>query len=98
VNHGIAILPEIISGNDDGISIWTSENGNGLFRPRLEVTYLPPDNGIPEDLNDDGVVNGQDLSIVLSNWGGSGLGDLDGNGRVEGADLTLVLAAWTGGG
>ena len=98
MNHGIAILPEIINGNDDGISIWTSENDNGLFRPRLEVTYLPPDDGMPEDLNDDGLVDGQDLTIVLANWGGSGLGDIDGDGVIGGKDLTSVLAAWTDGG
>jgi hypothetical protein len=38
-NHGFAILPEIISGNDDGIEIATSESANPLFRPRLEVVY-----------------------------------------------------------
>lgn len=38
-NHGFAILPEIIGGNDDGIEILTSESGNPLLRPRLEVTY-----------------------------------------------------------
>ena len=95
-NYGIAILPEVIGGNDDGISIWTSENGNGLFRPRLEVTYLPSDTTIPEDLNEDGRVNGADLTLLLANWGNSGVGDFDGNGEVNGADLTRLLSAWTG--
>ena len=36
---GVAILPEIVTGNDDGISIWTSEASNGMIRPRLEVTF-----------------------------------------------------------
>jgi hypothetical protein len=38
-NHGFAILPEIIGGNDDGIEIPSSESGNKLRRPRLEVVY-----------------------------------------------------------
>jgi hypothetical protein len=38
-NWGFAILPEIISGNDDGIEIFTSEASNPLLRPRLEVTF-----------------------------------------------------------
>jgi hypothetical protein len=38
-NWGWAILPEIVSGNDDGAEIWTSENANALFRPRLEVVF-----------------------------------------------------------
>lgn len=38
-NHGFAILPEIISGNDDGIEILTSESANPLLRPALEIVY-----------------------------------------------------------
>jgi len=38
-NHGFAILPEIISGNDDGIEILTSESSNPLLRPSLEIVY-----------------------------------------------------------
>jgi hypothetical protein len=38
-NHGFAILPKIIGGNDDGIEIASSENGNALLRPRLEIVY-----------------------------------------------------------
>ncbi|MFM9956594.1 MAG: DNRLRE domain-containing protein [Phycisphaerales bacterium] len=42
-NFGIAILPEIISGNDDGVDFWSSENANTLYRPVLEITYRLPD-------------------------------------------------------
>ncbi|MDX2115646.1 MAG: DNRLRE domain-containing protein [Planctomycetota bacterium] len=38
-NFGFAILPEVISGNDDGITVWSSEASNILFRPVLDVTY-----------------------------------------------------------
>jgi len=48
----------------------------------------------PADLNDDGVVNGADLSILLADWGGAGAGDLNGDGVVNGADLSILLAAW----
>ena len=41
-NHGWAILPEIISGNDDGIAIRTSESSIEILRPRLEITYEEP--------------------------------------------------------
>lgn len=47
-----------------------------------------------EDLNDDGVVDGADLGILLSVWNQSGVGDLDGSGAVDGADLGQLLAAW----
>ncbi len=39
-NYGFAIAPEIISGNDDGIDIWSSEYGNPLLRPMLDVSYV----------------------------------------------------------
>ncbi len=46
------------------------------------------------DLNNDGVVDGADLGIMLNNWAGSGLGDLTGDGIVDGADLGLLLSNW----
>jgi len=42
----------------------------------------------------DGTVNGSDLSVLLSSWGTSGLGDLDGSGAVDGLDLSVMLSAW----
>jgi hypothetical protein len=41
-NHGLAILPEIISGNDDGIEIYSSEARQIMFRPVLEVEWVMP--------------------------------------------------------
>ncbi|HMN97290.1 MAG TPA: hypothetical protein PKC43_12725 [Phycisphaerales bacterium] len=48
----------------------------------------------PGDLNDDGVVDGADLGILLGDWGGSGPGDLNGDGVVDGADLGALLGYW----
>ena len=42
----------------------------------------------------DGVVNGQDLALVLSTWGASGVGDIDGNGITDAADLSALLGHW----
>ncbi len=39
-NYGFAIIPQIISGNDDGIGIFSSEASNILLRPALEVQYF----------------------------------------------------------
>jgi hypothetical protein len=50
---------------------------------------------VPGDLNGDGSVDGADLGLLLSNWGGSGIGDLSGDGLVDGADLGLLLSAWS---
>jgi len=49
------------------------------------------------DLNGDGRVNGPDIAILLSAWGGGkpGAADLNGDGSVNGADLALLLSNWT---
>ena len=49
----------------------------------------------PADLNNNGAVGGDDLGLMLSNWGGSGLGDLNHDGIVGGDDLGQLLAAWS---
>lgn len=48
------------------------------------------------DLNDDGLVNGADLAILLVGWGeDQGFGaDLTGDGLVNGSDLALLLINW----
>jgi hypothetical protein len=48
------------------------------------------------DINGDSLVNGNDLSAMLANWGGVGLGDLNFDGLVGGPDLAALLAGWTG--
>jgi len=48
----------------------------------------------PADLDGDGIVDGSDLGILLSNWSGDGDGDLNGDGLVDGADLGELLGAW----
>ena len=46
------------------------------------------------DLNGDLVVNGGDIGLLLSQFGGPGSGDFDGSGSVNGADLGFMLASW----
>ena len=47
------------------------------------------------DLNEDGVVGGQDLTILLAAWGTNNpVADLNGDGNVGGQDLTILLAKW----
>ena len=51
----------------------------------------------PADINDDGVVNGADLGLLLSAWGPCPPpcpADINGDGVVNGADLGLLLASW----
>jgi hypothetical protein len=53
--------------------------------------------GVPDaDLNDDGVVDGADLGILLGAWNTSNeLADLNGDCIVNGADLAILLGAWS---
>jgi hypothetical protein len=48
----------------------------------------------PGDLNGDGLINGDDLTLLLNNWGGTGVGDINGDGTVGASDLTVLLGAW----
>ncbi|MBB48557.1 MAG: hypothetical protein CMJ33_08445 [Phycisphaerae bacterium] len=48
----------------------------------------------PQDLDGDGTVGPQDLTILLAAWGESGPGDLDEDGVVGPQDLTILLGAW----
>ena len=78
----------------------------GSFSATVNVTSTLRIDGPPQagsclgDLNDDGVVNGADLGLMLGAWGAcSGgtpgcLGDLNIDGVVNGADLGLLLGAW----
>lgn len=61
------------------------------WKLRLRTTPFPPS----ADLNGDGLVNGADLGLLLSAWGGSGPADLNGDGVVAGLDLGILLSAWT---
>jgi len=52
----------------------------------------------PGDLNNDGLVDGADLGLLLLAWAPSGpvssIADLNGDNKVDGADLGLLLLGW----
>ena len=48
------------------------------------------------DINGDGLIDGQDLAKLLSDWGTDDPdSDLDGSGTVAGGDLSLLLSNWS---
>jgi hypothetical protein len=95
-NYGFGILPEIISGNDDGISIFTSESGTAVIHPRLEIMYEAPEPACDADLTGDDAVNSDDLFELLGAWGAcAGCdADLTGDDAVNSDDLFELLGAW----
>lgn len=47
----------------------------------------------PSDLNASGAVDGGDLALMLSGWGGAA-GDVTGDGTTDGSDLAALLSGW----
>lgn len=75
---------------DDTSIVW----GSAIY-----VAYAETD--VPGDVNGDGLVNVDDLLIVLNNWGpcldpDDCPADLTGDGQVNVDDLLMVLNNWTG--
>ncbi len=62
------------------------------------VTVNPAGNNCPEDLNGDGTIDLNDLSMLLTNFGTTGAspadGDLDGDGDVDLTDLSQMLTVF----
>ena len=62
------------------------------------VLTVPEPATLPGDANGDGWVGGDDLTIILTNWGMDGQtreqGDLTGEGFIGGDDYTEVLTYW----
>ena len=58
--------------------------------------FFGPTAECPGDLNGDGQVNGQDLGILLLEWGCEGTceADLNGDDAVDGADLGIFFVAF----
>ena len=79
---------ESLPGNVSSVRMTITSNLSNLF---FQGSWIPKANG--PDLNGDGVVNGVDLSFVLSSWG-TPSGDINGDQCTDGEDLTEVLSAW----
>jgi len=75
------------------IRIGGLQNVQGIGTLTLEALD-PGTCGCAGDLNDDGVVDGADIAIVLGNWGGAGDGDANDDGIVDGADIAIILGGW----
>ena len=71
----------------------TVRNVNGPFTIVSNATVCD----CLSDMTGDDLVNGFDLSVVLSNWGltpSSGDGDVNHDGMVDAADLAIALSTW----
>lgn len=88
-------LPMAISA--DELTIVGTARGDGWFSPFvLDLHGAPqPCNG---DINNDDMVDGLDVTVVLSGWGpclaGGCSGDINADGMIDGLDMTVVLSGW----
>ncbi len=74
-----------------------SQPGELVEGGQLYAFYLPSAVGsCMSDLSSplDGQVSGDDLAILLSNWGGAGRSDINRDGITDGADLSILLNSW----
>ena len=81
-------------GEDANGELYIIDHGGGIYKivpASGEVTCPEPN---PADLNGDGVVNGSDMTIILSCWGAA-CADINGDGTTDGQDMTVVLSSWT---
>jgi len=88
---------------DDGAQfdcVITYQLGNqcSITSSAATLTVNAGGNNCPEDLDGDGVIGLGDLSIMLANYGQTGMsqadGDLDGDGDVDLSDLSVLLAVY----
>ncbi len=77
--------------------------GSGRLDVEAAVRSLDPTPPAPGDLNHDGLVNGEDFGILLTDWGPcpgdceeTCDGDINGDCVVNGTDLGLLFIDWTG--
>ena len=76
----------------DGGAIVAVDNGRFGF---LKLATFLQTGTLDGDLNGDGCITGQDLAIILANWGAiDNPADLNGDGVVGGQDLAFVLSKW----
>ena len=73
-----------------------TDNISGSLVPKTQDTEVTEPSQLPEDVNNDGVVNIIDLTQVASNFGkrGENAADVNGDGVVNIIDLTQVAAAF----
>ena len=91
---------DMSSGNPSGVDYYSFDGGSWTDMSTLggeNVLFLKAlvSNVLPGDANQDGKVDVNDLTIVLSNFGRTGMtwsqGDFIGDGKVDINDLTILL-------
>ncbi len=97
VDEQVVLLSEVV---DSPFSLVTGVrplgvDGTAFVRFNGKVLMFRPTLGVP-DLNCDGVVDANDLAVLLDQWNTAAVAaDLNGDGIVDAADLGILLNAWS---
>jgi subtilisin family serine protease len=75
------------------------DNSFGYGRVNAYAALLATPSGLPQDLDNDGLVGASDLAIVLGAWGPCSncdacAADFDGDCTVGASDIAILLGAW----
>lgn len=109
---GVSVTANIANGTGGGI--WITDGASNILLEGAEVCGNFPNpisgdytdlgknefcTGCPGDLNNNGVTDAADISVLLGFWGFTSIGipvpaDLDNSGMVDAGDLTILLANW----
>lgn len=97
-DSGKARLTSVTNPETESIILAWADNrndGNDIYAQRVNLDGFL---GTPGDVNDDGIVNGVDLGLLLGAWGPCPAfcaADLNVDGEVNGIDLGILLGGWT---
>jgi len=84
-------------------SVYHQGNNTAFYNLGVDTLVIEVYNGrfttglSESDFNQDGNIDGQDLAVLLGEWGATGgIGDINDDGIVDGADLAKFLGDWAG--
>ncbi|HAQ66249.1 MAG TPA: hypothetical protein DCR70_00505 [Phycisphaerales bacterium] len=89
-------LPTILPPGSTANLVFDGVITGGDFSIGMNAMLQATGAAVQMDFNDDGLVNGIDLAILLNAWGSQNSPyDLDGTGTVDGSDLSLLISCWS---
>lgn len=88
-------IDDLLALTADTNAAFSGSGGSGGFG--FGTVGAGPASTCTGDVNDDGLVSGPDLAVLLGTWGvcsGPCLADFDSSGVVDGVDLATLLGNW----
>lgn len=90
---GTTVNQIVAFGEDYNGELYMADHGGQIYKIVPATGEIPCPTPNPADLNNDGRVDGSDLTILLSCWG-TACGDTNDDNITDGLDLTVLLSSW----